>query len=61
MNIFGGLYLIGCLVALIISIIELIKTHDGKDTKKQYGLIPIVILLSWVTVSIWIYGHFIKK
>lgn len=58
MNIWLGLYLIGCLGAFIISIIELIKTHDADDTEKQYGLIPVVILLSWMAIIAWICGHF---
>lgn len=64
MNIWLGIYLLGCIFALIITIIELIeliKTHDVEDTEKQYRLIPVVIMLSWVLVCAWLYGYFYDK
>ena len=61
MNIWLGIYLLGCVLALVITIIELIRPADIKDEEKQYGLIPVVIMLSWVSIYAWLYGYFYDK
>ena len=58
---FITIYLIGCVFAFLICINEALhmgnhdETHrDYDDSEPQYGIIMIVILLSWVAVIAWV-------
>ena len=53
--IFGTIYIIGCIIALIIGIVEMIKDHSENA---QYGLIWAMVILSWITVILYIYNYF---
>ena len=54
------IYLIGCVFALFIVIHEFLKMENNVDTDeqdKQYGLSAVVILLSWISVILWVWGY----
>lgn len=50
---FLSLYILGCIVALIA--IFVINNDDLEDENAQWGLIPAVVLLSWISVIACIY------
>ena len=52
-NISLYIYLIGSFIALILGIIEIIKDKNN-DHPKEYGMICPMILLSWITVFLYI-------
>ena len=59
------IYLIGCVFALFIVIHEFLKMENNVNTDyddtdeqdKQYGLSAVVILLSWISVILWVWGY----
>lgn len=58
------IYLLGCCFAFIIGMIELIHTENSRtdiDGEPQYGIFPVIIMLSWVIVAIWIYNKYFDK
>lgn len=50
---FLSLYILGCIVALIAILV--INKDDLEDENAQWGLIPVVVLLSWISVIACIY------
>ena len=65
MNIYLIIYLIGCFFALLIGIREMYETekmrqnHSCKfDLDPQYGMLSVLVLLSWVIVIMWAYNKY---
>jgi uncharacterized membrane protein len=63
----GIIYIIGCMIATLIVIHEILKQNhnDNEDydegyNTNQYGLAAVVILLSWITVVVYCLGQ-LKK
>lgn len=50
---FLSIYILGCVVALIAILI--INKDDLEDENAQHGLIPGIVLLSWISVIACIY------
>lgn len=50
---FLSLYILGCFIALIAILV--INKDDLKNENAQWGLIPGVVLLSWISVIACIY------
>ena len=67
MNIWLIIYLIGCGLAFLIGLNEIAETekrlrlYEEPTDRPQYGLFPIIIMLSWVVVFIWIYNKYTDK
>lgn len=54
-NISLYIYLIGSFIALILGIIEIIKDKNNNQSK-EYEMICPMILLSWITVFLYIFN-----
>lgn len=67
----GIIYLIGCILAAIITINEFLHHEQKSETiheydeninqDHQYGLVAVAILLSWVFVICWYIGYIKNK
>ena len=47
------IYIIGSFIALILGIIEIIKDKNNNQPK-EYGMICPMIILSWITIFLYI-------
>ena len=61
-------YIVGCVFALIIGIYEMSETEKERkenpgnyDVKPQYGMLSVLVLLSWIVVAIWVYNRYTDK
>lgn len=56
------IYATGMIAALIVAIVDLfINTTKDEIEKSQVGMIAPMILLSWITVILYIYGKIRHK
>lgn len=56
------IYVTGMIAALIVAIIDLIiNTSKDEIEKSQFGMIAPMMLLSWITVILYIYGKIRHK
>lgn len=62
MDILGIIYVIGAIIAFMISVYEMARVYKSHHKHiGQYGMIAQMTLLSWVTVFVYIYSKLSSK